>query len=191
MAKAFVFSMDAFVAFTLILVVIHSLVFLTMVPSSYYGGLTQANYYARDTLDALANTNASYAGGNPKDTLLDYILLTRYSNLIKKYIGDNIPNQYGYSLELWNSSSKSWSVIYDTKSYPDDPHNKFYHKLRVSSHTIFFGYINEPKNPENLNCYKTCRPNEYNSCSNNLCNIPVSHEQTNAAFGLVRLTIYR
>lgn len=197
MAKAFIFSIDAFVAFTLVVVVIHSLVFLAALPSSYYGAMMQANYYARDTLNALVAANASRVLGDGDFSgisLLDYILMTRDEDTVRAYIGSNIPNQYGYRLELWDSGSKLWTGIYDTKEHMDDPHNKLYHKLSVSSHSIFFGYSDlTGRDPSGTPyCYMTCNPTGYNGNCPTHCDPPKSrYDEGNATLGLVRLTVYR
>lgn len=194
MAKAFIFSLDAFVAFTLILVVLHALVFLAAVPSSYYGGLMQADYLARDTLNSLANANAAQVvsgyGYDYNITLLDYVFMNPSAATIQDYVGPLIPNEYGYRLEFWNSTSATYGVIYDTKDRDDseDPHNKYYHKLQVSAHALYFGYLKPREPTENPYCYVTCHGE---GCSNLCGNITSRYEKGTAKLGLVRLTVYR
>lgn len=192
MAKAFIFSIDAFVAFTLIIVVLHSLIFLAAVPSSYYAGLTQANYLARDTLTALSYANASrvlqdedFAGVS----LLHYIVSTRSEDAVREYVGKLIPDQYGYALQFHDSDGVDWSTIYDTAGHPEDTHNKEYHKLRVSSSSIFFGYTDSGRRGmESPYCYITCHGPE---CPT-VCDEPLSQYETgDASLGLVRLVVYR
>ncbi|VVB98027.1 Uncharacterised protein [uncultured archaeon] len=194
-AKGFIFSIDAFVAFTLVLVVLHSLIFLAAVPSSYYAGLTQANYLARDTLNTLTYADAALV---LNDTTLDgislmhYIIMTKdVGNLeaIRAYVGALIPDQYGYTLEFRDSAAGSWSLLYDTKDYADDPHNKLYNKLKASSYSIFFGYTDAGRDPKSSPyCYITCNGP---GCPTQ-CDKPKSfYEAGHAALGLVRLTVYR
>ncbi len=58
-SKAFVFSLDAFVAFVLTVAALYSLMFFATVPAAYYSSLMQANYLAKDTLLTLATTTLS------------------------------------------------------------------------------------------------------------------------------------
>ncbi|MBD3398434.1 hypothetical protein GF412_04385 [Candidatus Micrarchaeota archaeon] len=55
-SKAFIFSLDSFVAFVLTVAALYSLLFFSTVPSAYYSSLMQANYLAKDTLLTLATT---------------------------------------------------------------------------------------------------------------------------------------
>lgn len=213
MAKGFIFSIDAFVAFTFVLVVLHSLIFLAAVPSSYYGGLMQANYLARDTLSALAFTDASKIICDPAQSdyadcvslysgvsLSDYVM--RHGSdrdVVRAHIGALIPDQYGYRLELWHSDSNSWEKIYDAADYLSDAgetHNRQYHKLMVSSYSLFFGYDSDVvRDYDYRYCYITCNPGNYDSayagCATP-CDEPVStYSKGKATLGLARLTVYR
>ncbi|MEW6528818.1 MAG: hypothetical protein AB1391_02935 [Candidatus Micrarchaeota archaeon] len=199
MVKAFIFSMDAFIAFTLILTVLHSLIFLASIPQSYYSGLMQANYFARDALSSIAHANASRIFDDPmleNTTLLDYIM-QKYStnpseakNIIQNHVGSVIPNEYGYVLELWDSKNEKWESIYntnDTKDALSDTHNKKYHKLRASSHSLFFGYIDSTTGFSNPFSYRTCRGSDRTACD-----LPKSdYSPGTATLGLVRLVVYR
>lgn len=202
MAKAFIFSLDAFVAFTLILVVLHALIFLAAVPSSYYTGLMQVNYLARDSLNSLASADASKVLCDYADqecltfysgkTLLDYVVSNKDDpDVIRARVGALIPNQFGYRLELLSSDGVV-SLIYDTNKFSNDPHNKFYHKLKASAHSIYFGYTDEGRRGlDNPYCYMTCNPAKYPDCPN-VCDAPKSRYQIgDAALGLIRLTVYR
>jgi hypothetical protein len=60
--KAFVFSLDSFVAFILSVAALYSLLFFATVPSAYYSSLMQANYLAKDTMLALATSQAGDVG---------------------------------------------------------------------------------------------------------------------------------
>ena len=95
--KAFVFSLDSFIAFTLTVAALYTLVFFSTVPSAYYAGLMQANYLAKDTLLSLATT--SYGSDQ---TYLDYIvgqLDGGNQQPARVYIGALVPPQFGYKLE--------------------------------------------------------------------------------------------
>ncbi|MFA5077531.1 MAG: hypothetical protein WC488_03845 [Candidatus Micrarchaeia archaeon] len=198
MARAFIFSLDAFVAFSLILVALHALIFLAAVPSSYYGALMQANYFARDTLLSLTVAQANRVAGledEPLDaSLLDYVIAhSSDPAVVRRHVGALIPVQYGYRLEICDpepgGASATCSKIYDTADYSaaEDPHNKLYHKLQVSSNSIYFGYVTE-RDYSNTHCYITCHGHP---CQD-LCKPPVSNYDTGTAeLGLVRLLVYR
>lgn len=198
MAKGFIFSIDAFVAFTFVLIVLHSLIFISAIPSTYYAGLMQASYLARDTLSALNSASASKTidpGNN--NSLLEYIVEHREDkDILRAYVGASIPDQYGYKLELWDSASKAWSGIYDSSDAANVPpyenHSKSYNKLKASAYSIFFGYDTDiGRGFRNPYCYITCNPSEYPSCPT-VCDEPASnYEEGNATLGLVRLSIYR
>lgn len=198
MKKGFIFSIDAFISFTIILVLIHSLVFIATIPSSYYSSLMQANYLAQDSLDALANANMSKMYGLPGDeTVLEYLMKNRQDeDVIRGHIGALIPVQYGYRLELWNSSTNSWTEIYDTKNYSisDDPHNKLYRKLKVSAYSLSLGTDIERGGKDSPFCYITCNSTKYGNYGNcpTQCDKPKSlYEKGSAILGLLRLTVYR
>ncbi len=195
MAKAFIFSIDAFVALTIVLVVLHSLIFIAAVPSSYYGGLMQASYLSRDTLAMLGSADASKVLDD-KDfadmSLLDYLMSTKDPESVCAHVGALIPNQYGYSLEFWDSLSDSWLEIYSTNGTSlcrDEAHNSLYHKLRVSSYSIFFGYTDSgPRGRESPYCYITCS----SSICPTQCDKPKSlYKEGKATLGLVRLSVFR
>jgi hypothetical protein len=77
--KAFVFSLDSFVAFILTVAALYSLLFFATVPSAYYSSLMQANYLAKDTILALSTSQisegtASLYNCNPGTTALACVL---------------------------------------------------------------------------------------------------------------------
>ena len=122
--RAFIFSLDAFVAFTLALIAIYSLIFFSSVPSSYYYLLTQGHYLSRDVLMALSTTTCTDDYGidctNSKGTLLENIISEEDENLqdalIVNTIGEMIPEQFGYSVDMSEDEGKNWTLLYDTAS---------------------------------------------------------------------------
>jgi hypothetical protein len=75
--SGFVFSLDAFVAFSLILISIQSLLIISSTPRGYYRGLNQADYLAQDTLQALTVAQDPAA---PDQTYLDDVSRAIASN---------------------------------------------------------------------------------------------------------------
>lgn len=147
--RAFIFSLDAFVAFMVALVAIYSLIFFSSVPSAYYSMLTQAHYLSRDTLLALSTTacTGSMSGScfTHSSSVLDNLASMRVSSARKSAIaqdtvGAMIPNQFGYRLEV-SRDDGSWEPIYDTAVQNDGHANKS-KKLTVTTQVFTFGYSN-------------------------------------------------
>ncbi|MDD5171810.1 MAG: hypothetical protein PHF60_02125 [Candidatus ainarchaeum sp.] len=160
--RAFIFSLDSFVAFTLALIAIYSLIFFSSVPSAYYFLLTQAHYLARDSLLAVSTSDCITGGcDNPDGTVLDNIAFhtdpDQQKELIKSTIGLMVPQQFGYTVSLSEDSGQGWTVLYDTATEGSDLHAKSTKKLTVSTQVMTFGYsaaINKLKaSPYN---YATC-----------------------------------
>lgn len=165
--KAFIFSIDAFIAFTLSLIAIYSLIFFSSMPSAQYAVLTQAHYLAKDSLSTLMLTkcDALICGvGNTDASIVDYVAFRTGGTphnpdqiaVINAYLNDIIPPQYGYKIELGNGVS--WDVIYD--SAVDDATNKHIKsmkRLSVSSYAVIFN-VNSG-NPQNQYKYMTCNGN--------------------------------
>lgn len=195
MAKAFIFSIDAFVALTIMLIIIQSVVLISAVPSSYYGGLMQANYLARDTLGMLANANATAvlpaaaSETAAKFSMLDYVIGNKGDQAtFRSFVGAAIPDQYGYSMDMWNPSTSEWTNLYNTSgdTDPANTHSKLYHKLRAVAYAFYFGYT-APRDPGH-------NPYTYRSCSggNSTCAAPTSsYVAGEGELGLVRLEVYR
>jgi hypothetical protein len=169
--RAFIFSLDAFVAFTLALLAIYSLIFFSSVPSSYYYLLTQGHYLSRDVLMALSTTvcdDDHYTCTNTKGTLLENIISEDDSalreNLIDQTVGEMIPDQFGYAVEMSQDEGGSWALLYDTASKALDDHAKIKKKLTVSSQVIAFDYSGDikklPVSPYN---YLSCGKHLYGS----------------------------
>jgi len=151
-SKAFIFSLDAFVAFTLALVAIYSLIFFSSIPSAHYAALLQAHTLGSDAMVALAKTD--YYGENI--SMLDYVLLRgsddKRREKIYDYIGKNIPDQFGYKVAL-SEDGEDWGVLYDTssgnKDVRDNHHNTEQKRLSISTYSIVMEYEAEYLDPEN------------------------------------------
>ncbi len=161
--RGFVFSLDAFVAFTLALIAVYSLIFFSSIPSSYYYLLTQGHYLVRDTLlaTATAECTSAYSCGSVSGSILDAIVYSDNPSLrdalIQESIGEAIPEQFGYRLEISSDQGDSWSAIYDTADHTGDPHAKRVNKMQVSSQIVNFGYTGVyQKLTESPFVYLTC-----------------------------------
>ncbi len=162
--RAFIFSLDAFVAFTLALIAIYSLIFFSSIPSSYYYLLTQGHYLSRDVLMSLSTTpcDAPYDCRSAGASLLDNIASQQdpdlRKNLVQSTVGRMVPVQFGYVLEAI-SPDGSTQPIYDTSSEAADLHAKAARKLSISSQVMTFGYSATYSKPSaSIYNYLTCNP---------------------------------
>jgi hypothetical protein len=165
--RAFIFSLDSFVAFTLALVAIYSLIFFSSVPSAYYYLLTQGHYLSRDVLMSLSTTACSdeYGECGATGSLLDNIVAQEVpayrTNLIRNTVGDMVPKQFGYVIEVSDDRGDTWAVLYNTGgSSPEeqaDDHAKFSKKLAVATQVMTFGYSGKVRKLQTS-------PYRYDSC---------------------------
>ena len=164
--RAFIFSLDAFVAFMVALVAIYSLIFFSSVPSAYYSMLTQAHYLSRDTLLALSTTTCSddvvsgycvIPTSSVLDNLASYKMAQQASNrksLAGETVGKMIPNEFGYKLEV--SKDDGWEMVYDT-AVENDGHATTSKKLTVTTQVFTFGYSNNLNKPsQSVFSYSSC-----------------------------------
>ena len=171
--RAFIFSLDAFVAITLALVAIYSLIFFSSIPSSYYYLLTQGHYLARDVLFSASTSDCETLppvfppqSCQIKGSVLDNIVFgdadfqkNFMNDTIRQSIGLAVPTQFGYVLEVSSDNGASWSKLYDT-ALGDDPQNQHaavQRKMSVSSQVVAFDYSGTlAKNAPNPYLYTTC-----------------------------------
>lgn len=142
--KAFVFSLDAFVAFVLTVAALYSLLFFSTVPSAYYSSLMQANYLAKDTLSTLAATSLSSDefGCDKGQTYLSCIISSLESGSMepaREYIGSAsslspqeqhlvslVPPQFGYKIEVieYAGYGEGESGVSDTGPYGESAYGE-------------------------------------------------------------------
>jgi hypothetical protein len=168
--RAFIFSLDAFVAFTLALVAIYSLIFFSSIPSSYYYLLTQGHFLARDVLYSISSSECYLPLHSCSDegaTLLENIVFGETSvpgsgtegkrvSVIKSSIGASVPNQFGYIVEVSEDNGKTWAEYYNTENEPADKHADSRKKLSVSSQIPVFEHITSPQKDVNPYYYRSC-----------------------------------
>lgn len=157
--KAFVFSLDAFIAFTLSIAAIYSLIFFSSIPSAYYSSLTQAHFLARDSLISLAtssppNINLKTNGMIivvplcENGTALDCALLD--GGNAKAILDPIIPKQFGYTLE------RDGEIVYDTTTDGASDHNHNYRKVKASAQMLYFSESPKRNIGASPYCYNTC-----------------------------------
>lgn len=139
--RAFVFSLDAFVAFSLILISIQSLLVISSVPKGYYPALLQADYLAHDTMQVMTlaenRSGISYLdmdsqtiakGGAPGNM----VFITNHL----------IPYPYSFAYYFYNFSNQKWILLYNASNTdPSNIHyNITYHRVQASAQTLVLGY---------------------------------------------------
>jgi len=176
-ARGFVFSLDAFVAFVLLMVTVNLLIFTIGTPKPYHAELEAAHMLAHDTLYALATSG----DGMSASTYLEQILADEGNKpaireIMYKVAGGQegayrpiIPRGYGYRLEYLNfgavqadadAAGEAWVPIYDagTDLCPgSDRCGKKFTKLQASATTFLSLYTIEPAPGESPFCHANCR----------------------------------
>jgi hypothetical protein len=77
--------------------------------------------------------------------------------LIQETIGEMVPNQFGYILQVSEDGGQTWYTAYDTSSQPIDNHADYAKKLQVSTYVMAFAY------PDTINKMNET-PYNYNTC---------------------------
>jgi len=216
-ARGFVFSLDAFVAFVLIMITINLLIFTIGTPKPYYTELESAHILAHDTLQVLATS-----GDAPAQTYLERILRDDSSadipDIMRRVAGgkDNcipngcrpiIPRGYGYRLEYLNldgvqpGESEDWQTLYDSGTDSNsDRRGKIFTKLQASATTFLSVYTFKPMPGGSPFCYKSCRGYGINTagepvyaeqCDTTPCNTTTSNFRVGTnTVRVVRLIVY-
>ena len=213
-SRGFIFSLDAFVAFTLITIVIGLLVFMIGAPKPFYPSLRQAHQLAYDTLNVLATSTD--AVGNP--TYLEQMLAGQGPSLSKTDImvqvvgGANstyrpiIPMGYGYTLRTYDLTNDAWATIFDSTDPSSNICNatgrcgRQYTKLRASASTFTSTYTHAPIPGFSPFCYMSCNgydvstnPNNapHSPCITTPCDAPTSNFQKgNNSIQIIEMVVY-
>lgn len=193
----FIFSLDAFVAFTLTMVTISLLIFTIGTPKPYYPSLGQAQQLAHDTLQVLATTSPT--SGSPPYYLESAVSgrgpISR-SEVMNKTANGIIPHGYGYRLQEYNFSSGNWALLYDSSSDPlSGRENRNFTKLSASADLFSSFYEVDPVRGESPYCYLSCKgysgAGYASPCTVTPCERPTSGFQAGEnAVRLVRFTVY-
>ena len=172
--KAFVFSIDAFVAFTLCMVALYSLVFFSGIPHTYYSNLMQANDLSKDILTTFMDTPSPKEG---QTTLLGYLIFGN-PGVADGYLKELVPSQFGYSLETSSTGDEDdFTPIVNTYEKKD------YKKLKAVSYALLFDF----KSPT-----ISSNPFGYNTCTGTgkPCTMSSHYEKGEFSVVIVRLIIY-
>lgn len=156
MQRAFVFSLDAFVALMLILLAINSAISLSSVPKDYFPALEQAHDLAKDTLLSMRATQ--FSSGL---TYLDAVISggTNARIAISQSAEKAIPMQFGYRFDRFNAATSQWEQIYDsqTDSAHSSPRYARQQKKLSASYRLFVSSYDVPLNRgSSPYCYISC-----------------------------------
>ncbi len=207
--RGFIFSLDAFVAFSISLIAIYSLIFFSSVPSGYYQSLTQAHFLAKDSLYSLANTPCTGTLCGPQDewretegiSVLEFFSLRhtvdnseRIADSVRSTFGRIIPTSYGYSLEVYdrndpNAQADGWVSIYSTSTDASDENHHKRQKTRLSTvvYSVVFNYAAPKPSLENPAIYMSCggignSANRETDYGNLVCLTPTFDENGNLIY---------
>ena len=206
--RGFVFSLDAFVSFSLIIIAIQSMIIMSSAPSGYWHGLLQAENLAKDTLHAVSNTMAASGvtvvgeasqrimAGSPFDSGDDIVIMTNRL----------VPRPYSYSYHYYDLGTRKWTTLYNASDPafnpdPADPHfNVTYRRVSASSEQLVLDYSSPVIRPQSPYCNVFCRgwdptTRAYRAPADSTqtpCDVmPASNFQAgNLTFGLLRLTVW-
>ncbi len=151
MQRGFIFSLDSFIALSLILVSIYSLFILVSVPKTFYNSHLQAYDIARDSINSLGNleyvtTNLKYKGLSYLERIAINTQPGVYASpessgyITKDALDPVIPLQYGYKVEAYDIKNSRWDTIYDTANDTTTQHNRNYRKLSATAQSLVAGY---------------------------------------------------
>ena len=209
--RAFIFSLDAFVAFILVMLTISLLIFTISTPKAFYPSLEQAHQLAHDTLYVLATTTDDPAYGSYLEQILGDSGST--SEIMKNVAGGSkqgkngiIPPSFGYKLETYDFPTGEWSMKYDSSEdcaagdQGSDRCGKKFSKLAASAMT-FASFYTVPRNPgKSPFCYLSCTGFDPDNpignfddpyCDKTPCDAMISNFNPGSnSIQLVRLTVY-
>ena len=176
-ARGFVFSLDAFVAFVLIMVTVNLLIFTIGTPKPYQTELESAHILAHDTLSVLATSGDDGISGTYLERIMDSHG-SAHGIMVRVAGGDDsyhpiIPRGYGYRLEYLDvgktaadgtvdaaDGGEAWHVLYDagTDGCPSsDRCGKHFTKLSASATTFLSMYAPMPYPGESPFCHAGCK----------------------------------
>jgi len=203
--RGVIFSIDAFVAFSLILIAIYGLFVLIGTPKSYFTSLEQTADLAHDTL--LSLTRLQDSGQSYLELIAEGYSSDPSSPIhhdVNSAVERAIPKQFGYMFEIYDSSVGGWVKINAT--YSSDRTKTAYNesKLAASAQAPIAFYKFKPVIGDSPWCYQTCRgyqsdgtyagigPNgQPQFCPNVPCGAPTPFfEPGELAIGWVRFTVF-
>ena len=203
--RGFVFSLDAFVAFSLILIAIQTMVLISASPAGYWKALLQAQFLAKDTLHDVSNVmvdnNGQSALGESSANIVSGHLDPR-SRMIQ--ISDKIiQSPYSYAYSYYDTNTDQWTTVYNASRDEglDGPHaNITFRRVEASVQKLMLEYSTLPVRPESPYCNVYCHGWRGTTkadaptadCVQTPCG-PITnstYQAGNMTFGLLRLTVW-
>ncbi|VVB99629.1 Uncharacterised protein [uncultured archaeon] len=211
--RGFIFSLDAFIAFTLTMITISLLIFTIGTPKPFYPSLEQAHQLAHDTLQALATSTDDPAQGTYLEQIIANQRGATTAQILNRVAGGNasypniIPPGYGYRIETYEfnkslSGRVGWYVLYDAGAedsgcvYKSDRCGKNFTKLSASATTFASIYVSTPKPGDSPYCYLSCfgyGPGNTHAdpCNVTPCQAPISNFDVGQnSIQIVRFVVY-
>lgn len=210
--KGVIFSIDAFVAFGLILIAIYGLFVLIGTPNSYFTSLEQTADIAHDTLLSLSRLDNG--GISMLDTVArDYDRSNpTLSPAVNSFAERAIPIQFGYRFEIYDTGLPvpGWVELVAGRN-PNRSNITYANAKIAASAQAPVTYYEIPRNTgQSPWCYQTCRGYEgigkdglpqyagigpggkFAYCQNTPCSTPAnsSFVPGKLAIGWVRLTVF-
>ena len=202
MKQGFIFSLDAFVAFSLVMITVSMLIFTIGTPKPYYDSLAQAQQLAHDTLQVLATSSDNPSHGTYLEQMLGNYNIP---DIMHRVAGGSpgyspiIPKGYGFRLEKYEFSNGNWIQIYDSsQDQASDRRGKIFTKIQASATTFDSLYTVQPNPGESPFCYLSCHgyisPGIYSTpCNTTPCDGPgdiPNFIPGNNTIAIARLTVY-
>lgn len=167
--SGYVFSLDAFVAFSLILISVQILLVMSSSPAGYYRQLLQAQYLAHDTLAvmqvALPTCNATQC---PTQTYMELISSYAVSGTcngkpeckewIRQLNDENIPPPYSYAF-IYEDLDGNKIPLYNASEDNTNPlhYNVTYRRVQASAQAYLLGYSIDLVRGDSPYCNVVCR----------------------------------
>lgn len=209
--KGYVFSLDAFVAFSIILLAIQTLVLMTSMPRSNYAALLQAEYLAHDTLQVMQIAKPPCPTGNNCQSKTYLQMISPYAvkhqycrgitdcwKNITELTDNSIPPQFSYAYFYDDMEGGSW-LLYNASEDSRSTHfNVTFRRVQASAQIYLLGYTRDLKSGKSPYCNVVCKgynPDTGGNAPAGLCMLPCDAPQSNFdpgnfTVGLLRLSVW-
>jgi hypothetical protein len=204
----YIFSLDAFVSFSLILLSVQALLVMSSSPAGYYRQLLQASFFAHDTLDAMKIAKLPAITGIDR-TYMDYLsdfALTRNgcqtsgpcSAQMRNLNDLSILPQYSYAYFYDNLNGSSW-IVYNASNDSQSTHKGIpYRRIQASAQSYMLGFTIPMNRGYSPFCNVVCRGfnGTGNSTSEGCTSVPCGDPPSdyfrtgNFSVGMIRMVVW-
>ena len=163
--QGFAFSLDSFVAFSLMLIAVQSIVVISSTPSGYYSSLMQANLLSSGTLDVLSNVKIE----SENREILSYAVEAAISAdptrayRLAKVTNELIPRPFSYTYDYYDFETKRWKIAYNASDHgcnflgSEKFCNVTFSRVQASSMILVGTYADAPDAGESPYCNVNCK----------------------------------